>query len=206
VSAPPVPQKPRPFGYEHFRHLGYEMNDSGSPDFMLYGVKSRKIHRFSPSKFTTANLCTIAPFEWWEQKCPKSKGGIELDTAAVAIINGSYAAGIYNPDMVRGRGAWVDQNRYVLHVGDHLIVDGVAVNFGDFESDYIYEVAPSLDFHTGKPATTEQGAEFIRFLSDAELGARGERLAARWLVHDCACLRCAQLASSHVDHGQQRHG
>jgi putative DNA primase/helicase len=162
---PPVVEKPRPFGWQYFRHLGYEMNDSGSPDFMLYGVQSRKIHRFSPSKFTTANLCTIAPFEWWERQCPKSKGGIELDTAAVAIINSSYAAGIYNPDMVRGRGAWIDQNRYVLHVGDHLIVDGIAINFGDFDSDYIYEVAPSLDFHTGKPATTEQGAEFIKFLS-----------------------------------------
>ena len=35
------------------------------------------------------------------------------------------ARGIYRPDCVRGRGAWMDSGSMVYHSGDGLMVDGI---------------------------------------------------------------------------------
>ncbi|NBT59849.1 hypothetical protein EBT16_13805 [bacterium] len=36
-------------------------------------------------------------------------------------------------------GAWEDRGRYILNIGDKLLVDGQMVDFSSFETDYIYE-------------------------------------------------------------------
>jgi putative DNA primase/helicase len=51
--------------------------------------------------------------------------------------------GVYDPALVRGRGAWTDAGRVIFHVGDNLIVDGERHQITKlpetFRSAYFYE-------------------------------------------------------------------
>ena len=89
-------------------------------------------------------LFQLAPMQWWEREFPSEKGfsGAAIDRATNWLIDACYEAGVYTPDRVRGRGAWWDDGRVVLHCGDHLKVGDQAVDLTDIRSAYVYEAGP----------------------------------------------------------------
>ncbi|MCK5641211.1 MAG: hypothetical protein KAJ19_10450, partial [Gammaproteobacteria bacterium] len=51
----------------------------------------------------------------------------------------AHRVGVFHEsDTVRGRGAWIDEGRKVIHLGNRLNVDGYPQPNSEFESDYIY--------------------------------------------------------------------
>ena len=77
----------------------------------------------SRSSHTGTNLLTLAPLAYWETLFP-SKTGANWLAAASRLFEDQAAIGIFSADRIRGRGAWWDAGRSVLHLGDRLLIDG----------------------------------------------------------------------------------
>src|SRR3546814_940530 len=54
------------------------------------------------------------------------------------------AKGVFNPELLRGRGAWIDEGRTILHFGNGLIIDGEETPLTEYSGRYIYERAEAL--------------------------------------------------------------
>ena len=68
--------------------------------------------------------------------------------------------------MLRGRGAWEDNNKYLFHAGDKILLDNDIIELDDIEeSKFIYELGRPIDLNLNKVLTIEEGNEFISMLS-----------------------------------------
>jgi putative DNA primase/helicase len=69
--------------------------------------------------------------------------------------------GVYNPDIIRGRGAWWDTSRPVLHLGDRIIVEGKTYStVKPFDSRYLYQrMSPLKGPGTAKPLTDTEALQ-----------------------------------------------
>lgn len=95
------------------------------------------------SKNTLTAMASVAHF-WQRSRHVSEKGAILWDDAIDWMMRECRNIGIYDPDRIRGRGAWIDGGRAVLHVGDKLIVDGKPVPLMLGGSRFIYEAAKQL--------------------------------------------------------------
>ena len=156
------PEPPRVTG-RPFRCLGYSKT-TDSVLYWFYSIESRLVHTMTASALTKNNLLSLAPSTHWSMLYP-SRSGFETDAAANDLMRECYAAGIFDSDSIRGRGAWLDDGRVVVHSGDRLIVDGVKMGVTEIDSARIYEVNRPMNLSTGPAITTEQGRAFIQMLS-----------------------------------------
>jgi putative DNA primase/helicase len=129
----PDPVKPAKGG--HFTCLGFD------GEAYYYQPRSTgQVVRLSRSAHTSTNLVAIAPLTYWESLYPGKKEGVNWTWAAASLFEQQAAAGVYSPERVRGRGAWWDAGRAVLHLGDRLIADGQSQPVTRaFESAYLYQ-------------------------------------------------------------------
>jgi putative DNA primase/helicase len=81
------------------------------------------------------------PHYWARSIHVGKKGNIKWDAIANDLMRQCQEIGIYDPDIVRGRGAWFDDGRAVLHLGNRLIVDGVESVLDLVDSRCVYEAA-----------------------------------------------------------------
>ena len=111
--------------------------------------------RLSRPAHTSTNLVALAPLEYWEQLAPGGRGGVDWTKAASTLFAINHDLDIYNPDVIRGRGAWWDSSRPVLHLGDRIIADGKAhPALKPFDSRYLYQrMSPLKGPGTAKPLT-----------------------------------------------------
>lgn len=148
------------YSNEHFKFLGYDKSQEGTQSFWFYSRGAKTTVKLTASSMTRNNLQTLAPLNWWEETYP-AKSTFDLNAAVNWLIQVSNRVGPFKPDNIRGRGAWVDRNRVVLHGGDMLIIDGEPEPLGLIESKYIYEAAQSLDFKTKDPLGKEEAYKLI---------------------------------------------
>lgn len=91
----------------------------------------------------------LADIQWWIDGFADEKGRIDWDSAANHIMRTCMAQGIYDPSRVRGRGAWADADRVILHLGNRLVIDGASSAItklpSSFRSYYFYENAKAID-------------------------------------------------------------
>ena len=91
----------------------------------------------------------LADMQWWIDGFADEKGRIDWDSAANHIMRTCMAQGIYDPSRVRGRGAWTDADRVILHLGNRLVIDGASSAItklpSSFRSYYFYENAKAID-------------------------------------------------------------
>ena len=105
----------------------------------------------SRGSHTATNLLELAEIGYWESVHP-SKEGVNWLAAASALFRNQSAAGVFDPDRIRGRGAWLDDGRVVFHLGDRLIVDEKAHSVhAPPPTQYFYEQARHLDGPSGTP-------------------------------------------------------
>jgi putative DNA primase/helicase len=149
---------------EPFRFLGFNKSESGGLAFYFYVIRPKTVVRLTASGIAkTAALIQLAPLDWWETKF-YGKQGMNINAAVNWLMNGGMAAGPYKDQLIRGRGAWLDAGRVVLHAGDHLIVDGAPVHLGGLDTKYIYEWASELELHTRNPVESVRAKELIKLL------------------------------------------
>lgn len=124
---------------------------------------ARQVFMLSASQHTTAALLAMAslPYYWQRTQFVTDAGKIKWESAVDDLMQKCRDIGIFNPDRLRGRGAWLDDGRSVLHLGNELIIDGrhtdVLMVPG---SAFVYEAARQIS-HVVAPALTSREANRV---------------------------------------------
>lgn len=128
-----------------YKALGYN-----GPSYYYLPRGTEQVSEIRRGSMTSpAELMALAPLEFWEMAYPKAKG-VDWQAAGNDLMRSCERAGIYSRERERGRGAWYDNGRAVLHLGDKLLVDGVQCAISDHDTRYIYTKNAPLE--NGKPA------------------------------------------------------
>ena len=167
----------------YFRFLGH---DHGNYYFLPSGIQ--QVLSMKPSEIAINNICQLMPLQKWEKYFPSQKFGVNLKQVANYIIRTQERTGIYNADAVRGRGAWYDDQKIVLHLGDHLRVNDVTTALHKFQTKFIYEKAAILDVKNAPPLSVQQAHAFLKICKDLrwENDINGTLLAG-WIVLSVVC-------------------
>jgi putative DNA primase/helicase len=120
-----------------FQCLGYN-SYSGNITYYYLPVGTHKVTALSAAGHTKMTLLSLAPVQYFEREYPM-KSGADYTAAANDCIRQCEKVGIYDPMRCRGRGAWFDAKRTVLHMGNKLIVDSKEIKIDEIDSYYIYE-------------------------------------------------------------------
>ena len=184
-------QDPPAINYkEHFSFLGYTKTESGTQSFHFFVFAATQSLNYAANQMTTNNLMTLAPLNFWKKTFPGAKAPSEfsLGRAVNWLIIESNKIGVFSPDKVRGRGAWMDDDRVIIHAGDHLIVDKKSVELGEFDTTYVYEQELPIDIKVIKEATVEESSKILELFSllnwEREVNAK---LLAGWCVIAPVC-------------------
>jgi len=115
--------------------------------FFLSG-RTRQLHEIRISDLGKRTLIELEEITFWERNFPAigERSKIAWDSAIEAVINACVKAGPYDPGRRRGRGAWFDNGRIVIHIGDRILDNGNSFEPQEFESEFIYELAPRIEF------------------------------------------------------------
>ena len=161
VPPPPIdgkpaePDEPEEADPPPFRCLGY---DRGT--YFYLPVNGGQVIALTAAQHTKNNLFNLAPLAWWIEAYKKGSDGFDLDRAVDRIMSLCLQQGVYDPDRIRGRGAWYDRDRVVVHLGDRLTVDGVEHDISRPPSSfYFYEQAKSLTGPAAEPLSDEMAVQ-----------------------------------------------
>lgn len=117
---------------------------------------TRQLIELQPAQHSKNNLLSIAPLDWWKNQNWDISTKEGLDNAVNALLQMSSAAGVFNSERLRGRGAWLDEGRTVVHLGESMFVDDVLMRPNQIKSKYIYQEDIDLGIEIVKPATTKE--------------------------------------------------
>ncbi len=162
---PPTETDRDHIGYtEFFSILGWDKTE-GQQGFYFFQKQAKTTLRYSASGLSKTALISLAPLRFWEGTFPGPKGGISIDGAQEFLIRTSVSAGPFNEKYIRGRGAWVDQERIIIHTGRNLIVDGRDTPLGTIESRYIYETSDDLGVNPDNPMSVKEANQLMNITS-----------------------------------------
>ena len=147
---------PKPAERAPFKALGYY----GDRMYFLPRTGGQVVDVTAQALSSVATLLRLAPLQHWERHYP-SQSGVKTSWAADDLIGMCYAAGLYDARNVRGRGAWHDDGRIVLHRGNSLLVDGADSTLVDIKSKYIYQREHRLNLPYDNPLTQQEAAEGV---------------------------------------------
>ena len=148
-AAPVAPAPPPP---EPFRVLG--ITDS---DLFFHSHRSGDIISFTPQSMTELNLQLLANDNYWISRgYSDDRGEVNYRAVAKSLIDRAHEAGRFSPDIIRGRGCWIDNGRVVFNAGDRLYVDG-RLRSGQPDSRYSYRAGTPIPLDLSKPASDEDG-------------------------------------------------
>ncbi len=146
-----------------FRFLGFLKNGNGMLTHHYMANGSNQVLSMAAASHTKNNLLELAPLHYWERIAPGGrKSGVDWDMAINSMLQQSQKAGIYNPDMTRGRGAWWDDGRPTIHLGNRVIVAGEAFPVHQVPSRYIYEQALELPVNLDNPLASAEAHELVK--------------------------------------------
>ncbi len=149
-----------------FKPLGFNKSAEGMQNFYFYSKACNSMIILSANKMTANNLFMIAPLDYWFYSHPGKP--FDIKAASNWLIELCNAKGYFSEDVLRGRGAWLDENNIVIHTGDSLIVNGKKVDFAEYSTKFIYEISKPMKLNPANPlpaADSEQLFELIRKLN-----------------------------------------
>lgn len=138
-----------------FYPLGYNRGD-----YFYLVSGTQQITKLTASQHSKAHMMQLAPLAYWLMEYP-SKTGVAWDMAADDLLQQCQAIGVFTPDIVRGRGAWMDEGRVVFHSGSHLWVDGELMSITAIRSKFVYERDLELGQPSDNPLTDAEGEELV---------------------------------------------
>ena len=148
---------------EHFRPLGFR---SGAYAFLSH--RQRRVIEITASQTSSRPmLYQLAPRMAWADafNCePDDNWG---DLAAELIADTCATAGAFDPSLVRGRGAFEDDGRSVINLGNTLVVNGSETPMMDLETRYFYGSGPTINIDLSNPLTAEEGQAYIDMIKMA---------------------------------------
>jgi putative DNA primase/helicase len=140
---PPANREPASGGGCPFQILGHDHNV-----YYFLPNGSKQVVPLGAAQLSQAHLITLADVNYWELHFPGGKGGnANWNAASNWLVRECESQKVYDPRKLRGRGAWEDAGRSVLHLGDHMYVNGEPKQVHEIQSDYIYEAAAAMEYN-----------------------------------------------------------
>jgi len=136
----------------HYQLLGH---DRGV--YYYLPAASGQVVALRSNQHVEGHLIELAPLTHWETNYG-SKQGVNWRAAQDDLIRKQQAFGIYDQSRIRGRGAWWDSEKPVLHLGDRLIVDGEDSRLTG-GGRYIYESAIPLRIENENPLPKSEASK-----------------------------------------------
>lgn len=139
--APEAPSEPEPpQGGLDAPQPEFDLLGFNEDDYFYLPRKTGRVTRLAAASHTQTHLTRLAPLAFWQDAYPGPRGGVDWPQAVSDLYERQHAVGEFDPDLLRGRGAWWDANRSVLHLGDRLIVDGTEIPITvRFKSRFFYQ-------------------------------------------------------------------
>ena len=147
---------------KHFKLLGF-IHADGKFKYVFYSKSHKSITYCSAERITYEKLCEVAPWHYWQMTFMSDSKKGTIDAARSAIIGLCCSIGMFNPDRLRGRGIWFDEDRVIAHLGNRLMVDGVITQLHGVKTDYIYQQGKRLQLD-GVPIEASQGYGLVQLL------------------------------------------
>lgn len=98
---------------------------------------------------------------------------------------------IFDPQNIRGRGAWLDGGKFIFHIGDRLVVDGQELQHGELNSRYIYTLSANFLKTFDNAAESLSDVEGMNIIDACEAASFDNEfyshLYAGWLVNALVC-------------------
>ena len=174
---------------EYFQCLGFD-----GETYFYQPRATGQVTKLSRSGHTSTNLVSIAPLSYWETLYP-TKSGANWTQAASNLFEASANVGVYRPNRIRGRGAYIDKKHTLLHLGEEIICNGERLSILQklpFKTNYIYQRSANIYGCGNEPPLSDEKAKEILDLANRfqwEVPASGMLLAG-WvaLAPICGCL------------------
>lgn len=132
------PEPPSPDENKIIKPLGYSGNL-----YYYYSTQTQQLRELKDAEHTENRMLGMADREWFEAHFPK-KGGFEVSEAANWMMSACRHKGIFDPLTIRGRGCWMDDGRFVIHLGDRLVVDGETMSISELKTKFVYQAAKRM--------------------------------------------------------------
>ena len=111
------------------------------------------------------NLMALAPLTYWLANFPTEKrSGDKIDwtLAAESLMRRAQASGVYDPELVRGRGAWwEDTGKWAVHLGDRVVIDGKEYGLREAPTRYVYEAAKPIPIAVDNPLKPAEAVHLV---------------------------------------------
>lgn len=174
----------------YFRLLGFDKTESGVQAFFFFRKESNTLLRLTAASMSKNNLMTLAPLGWWEEAFEKQtrNKGLDVDSATNWLIQVGQKKGHFRTNRVRGRGAWTEDKRVVIHTGDKLIVDGQETALDAYTSKFVYESGDELGIGTKDPLPTTEARKLLEICNSLSWARKQNgTLLAGWCVVAPVC-------------------
>lgn len=142
---------------EEFIVLGY--NDGS---YFYLPRRGQQVVCISASGHTKQNLFQLAPLSWWQENFGhlSESGKLNWDIICSALLDKCTRRGIFSETkMRRGRGAWVEAGKKILHLGDVVYIDGESFQPGKTPTKCVYEGSYPISFPTDTKAALDSEAQ-----------------------------------------------
>lgn len=124
-----------------FTCLGFD-----GTDYFYLPHRTGQVIRISGGGHKMSTLLMLADLPYWETLYPGTKESVSWPSAIGSLLATQAEIGVFDPDKVRGRGAWLDGDSVVFHLGDRLIIDSESYPVLHApKTGYFYEQARHLD-------------------------------------------------------------
>tara|TARA_R110000850_G_scaffold99474_5_gene206065 strand:- start:830 stop:3556 length:2727 start_codon:yes stop_codon:yes gene_type:complete len=147
--------------YDHaempFRILGHYHNSR-----YYLPTSTQQIIALEPSQHTKNNLLSLAPMDFWISGSMDIATKSGLDTAVNMLLQLSSQKGLFNAERLRGRGAWLDSGRAMVHMGQTVYIDGKPATPESIDSHYIYQQDIDLGIKLTQPLGNQQANELVK--------------------------------------------
>ena len=127
---------------KYFQCLGFD-----GETYFYQPRATGQVTKLSRAGHTSTNLVSIAPLSYWETLYP-AKSGANWTQAASNLFEASANVGVYSPNKIRGRGAYIDKKHTLLHLGEEIICNGERLSILKklpFKTNYIYQRSANLN-------------------------------------------------------------
>jgi len=125
--------------------------------FYYFSSETKQVVDLSPAEHTKNYFLTLAPAKYWGDVYgwKRDKDGEILigrpdwDRIHENVLDIQRQKGFFNPKNVRGYGCWIDENRYVVNLGNKYLVNNEVVE--NFKTKYLYESNDPIDIDLDNP-------------------------------------------------------
>jgi putative DNA primase/helicase len=107
---------------------------------------------------------------------------VQWDAAVNALLRSNERLGFFTTSKIRGRGAWYDEGRVVIHLGDQVLVNGISHKPDRVDSEFIYEAGLKMRADIEHPLSSK---EAVRFAQLCEVLPWDKPIYARYLAGWC---------------------